>query len=174
MPYAAWPRDRIIQQERTGGLVRQELTCLFLSPSEPTGYWDDIFVIVDHICGCVAAQMGVPLECRRLAGAATDASIKSNPWAALVSSDLIVADITGRDGIVMFELGVASACVDKRSVVILAENLAAPPIFDIHAACQIGYVRSREGFQQLVLQLLPFIQRTISQTAGAKSHRRSG
>ncbi|MCX6620955.1 MAG: hypothetical protein NTY38_07715, partial [Acidobacteria bacterium] len=77
---------------------------------------------------------------------------------------LVIADITGCNGNVMFELGVAAAWLDKDRVVIIREDRQDEPrLFDINPARQVDYTKSPLGFQGLQGKLLSLIQDAIAQ-----------
>jgi hypothetical protein len=80
-------------------------------------------------------------------------------WQDIRTADLVIADITGRNGNVMLELGVASAWLDKERVIIIREDDPGEGwLFDINPARQIAYTRSPSGFASLMSRLAMLIQ----------------
>ncbi|MCC6394531.1 MAG: hypothetical protein IT167_28305 [Bryobacterales bacterium] len=119
--------------------------------------------MIARICEELGKGMGVPLRCRRAVDVVSAGIIHPEIWRDILSADLVIADITGRNGNVMFELGVAAACLDKERVIIIREDRSDEPrLFDINPARQLDYTRTLSGFQQLASRLVVLIQDGIA------------
>jgi hypothetical protein len=71
-------------------------------------------------------------------------------WQYLKRTDVIVADVSGQNGNVLLELGVAAAWRRKEQVIILREESADEKhLFDINPARHIEYTRTSSGFALL-------------------------
>jgi hypothetical protein len=71
-------------------------------------------------------------------------------WQQIKRADVIVADVSGQNGNVMLELGVAAAWREKDQVIILREeNPDEKYLFDINPARHIEYARTASGFEVL-------------------------
>ncbi len=82
----------------------------------------------------------------------------------------MIADITGGNGNVMFELGVAAAWLDKERVIIICEDRQDEArLFDINPARQVDYVRSPRGFVELQAKLGKLIQDGVARAPFEKA-----
>jgi hypothetical protein len=107
--------------------------------------------------------MGVRFRCRRAVDIVSAGIIHPEIWQDIRTADLVIADITGRNGNVILELGVAAAWLDKDRVIIIREdNPEEEWLFDINPARQITYVRSASGFTNLWSRLGMLIQDAIA------------
>jgi hypothetical protein len=115
------------------------------------------------VCEQLGKAMGVQFRCRRAVDIVSAGVIHPEIWQDIRTADLVIADITGRNGNVMFELGVASAWLDKDRVIIIREdNPEEGWLFDINPARQIAYTRSPTGFAHLMSRLGMLIQEAIA------------
>jgi hypothetical protein len=74
----------------------------------------------------------------------------SRDWQQIKQADIIVADVSGQNGNVMLELGVAAAWRDKEQVIILREEKPEEKhLFDINPRTHIEYTRTSSGFEVL-------------------------
>lgn len=145
MTQSVWPYDHTLDDNAEKQLG--ELWCFVICPSRPPEYWDELFALVDGVCQQIAKDMGVPIRCRRAVDIVSAGIIHPEIWQDIRSADFIVADVTGSNGNVMFELGVASAWLDKERVIILREDRPDEPrLFDINPARQVDYRRSPQSF----------------------------
>ena len=163
MSQSVWPYDHARRDSYGAEKALGDLWCFVICPANPPAYWDDLFAMIAYICEQLSRHMGVPLRCRRAIDVVSAGIIHPEIWQDILSADLIVADITGRNGNVMFELGVAAACLDKERVIIIREDLPNEPrLFDINPARQLDYTRSPSGFSQLASKLVALIQDGIA------------
>jgi hypothetical protein len=99
---------------------------------------------------CEEIRIGLQLEdfqCLRSDGIASAGVIHPEIWQQLKSADVIVADVSGQNGNVLLELGVAAGWRRKEQVIILREsNPDEKHLFDINPARHIEYSRTTSGF----------------------------
>jgi hypothetical protein len=97
----------------------------------------------DHIAA-VAQSMG--LTCLRADDVFAQGSLMNNMWAHIALSKVIVADCTGRNPNVFYEIGLAHAI--GRAVVLITQDAGDMP-FDLRHLLFIKYDRSRKGLADL-------------------------
>ena len=162
MSQSVWPYDHARLDTYGGEKPLGYLQCFVICPAHPSDYWDDLFTMIASICDSLSGHVGVSIRCRRAVDVVSAGIIHPEIWQNILSADLIIADITGRNGNVMFELGVAAACLDKERVIIIREDVANEArLFDINPARQIDYTRSPSGFPRLYSKLLNVIQEAV-------------
>jgi hypothetical protein len=163
MTQSVWPYDHGQQDSYSAGKALGELWCFVICPSSPQPYWNDLFVQIRNVCEQLGKHWGVPFRCRRAIDILSTGVIHPEIWQEIRAADLIIADITGRNGNVMFELGVASAWLDKDRVIIIREdNREEARLFDINPARQLDYTKSPSGFVTLMSNLGDLIQEAIA------------
>jgi len=163
MTESVWPYDHGQQDSYSAGKAIGELWCFVICPARPSLYWDDLFTHISSLCQQVSRQWGVDFRCRRAVDILSTGIIHPEIWQDIRAADLVIADISGRNGNVMFELGVASTWLDKDRVIIIREdNPDEPRLFDINPARQLDYTRSPSGFSNLMSKLGDLIQEAIA------------
>ena len=163
MTQSVWPYDHARLDAYGAEKALSDLRCFVICPVNPSAYWDDLFAMIENICHELGRRFGVSIRCRRAIDVVSAGIIHPEIWQDILSADFIIADITGLNGNVMFELGVAAACLDKERVIIIREDLPNEPrLFDINPARQIDYARSPSGFSQLDAKLFALIQDGIA------------
>jgi hypothetical protein len=163
MTQSVWPYDHGQQDSYGTGKEIGELWCFVICPATPHSYWDDMFGRISNLCDQMSKHWGVPFRSRRAVDILSTGVVHPEIWQDIRTADLVIADITGRNGNVMFELGVASAWLDKDRVIIIREdNPEKPRLFDINPARQLDYTRSPSGFVNLLSNLGELIQEAIA------------
>ena len=163
MTQSIWPYDHAQQDSYSAGKALGELWCFVICPAKPSAYWDDLFAQINGVCDQLGKHWGVPFRCRRAVDIVSAGIVHPEIWQDIRAADLVIADITGRNGNVMFELGVASAWLDKDRVIIIREdNPEEPRLFDINPARQLDYTRSPGGYLNLLSKLGNLIQEAIA------------
>ena len=109
MTQSVWPYDHGRQDSYGAGKEIGELWCFVICPAKPSSYWDDLFGRICGLCDQMSKHWGVPFRCRRAVDILSTGVIHPEIWQDIRTADLVIADITGRNGNVMYELGVASA-----------------------------------------------------------------
>lgn len=162
MAKSVWPCDTWIDAiAPTRDL--NKLTCFLLSPFRPKERWDDLHQLVRSVCEAVGNQLGAQFECVRADEITSAGVIHPEIWERIKNADVVVADVSGQNGNVMLELGVASGWRRKEHVVILREaNPDEPHLFDINPARHLEYHRTASGFQKLAQQLSTTLFQALS------------
>jgi hypothetical protein len=86
------------------------------------------------------------LTCLRADDVFAQGSLMNNMWAHIALSKVIVADCTGRNPNVFYEIGLAHAI--GRAVVLITQDAGDMP-FDLRHLLFIKYDRSRKGLADL-------------------------
>jgi len=163
MTQSVWPFDHALEDSYGADKPLGDLWCFVICPAKPPAYWDDLFNVINSICTQLGSHLGVAFRCRRAVDIVSAGIIHPEIWRDIHAADLVIADITGCNGNVMFELGVAAAWLDKEKVIIIREDRPDEPrLFDINPARQIDYTRSPSGFQDLANRLFLLIQDGIA------------
>jgi len=155
MPSSIWPFDtlRELPPLRDDTAITS-ITCFVASPFKPTERWDDLLALIKHVARLIAADLRIPINCQRADEISSAGFIQAEIWQAIRDADIIICDVTGQNGNVMMELGVAATIRRKESIIILREtDDERPHLFDISPARHIEYCRSFEGYQKLVRDL---------------------
>ena len=149
-----WPFDILNDPRQPERDHPNHLKCFLICPFTPKDVFDDIYVLVQDVCNKVGGQLQCQVECVRADKIASPGIIQSEIWHHIQTEDIVIADVTGLNGNVMIELGVASACRKKEHVIILKEdNPNEKFLFDIGPARHIVYRRTYRGFQDLFQNL---------------------
>lgn len=164
MTQSVWPSDHAKENSYGIDKALDELRFFVICPAKPPDYWDELFTLIRDTCEALGRGMGVTLTCRRAVDIVSAGIIHPEIWRDIRTADLVIADITGCNGNVMFELGVAAAWLDKVRVIIIREDRQDEPrLFDINPARQVDYTKSPLGFHRLQGKLANLIQDAIAQ-----------
>lgn len=151
MSLSVWPYDTFLEpkppiDDRSIGTV----TCFVATPFEPKKRWDDLFNLVQDVTRDVGNSMGVNIQCHRADHIASSGIIHPEIWKALLVSDFIICDVTGQNGNVMLELGIAAAWRKKEHVIILRDKSDEKShLFDINPARHLEYDISFSGIRKI-------------------------
>ena len=150
MTLSIWPHDTALEPDQPLKPFGH-LTCFVASPFQPTNRFDDLFELVKEVCEQLRAGLQLDqFECVRSDVIASAGVIHPEIWHYLKRADVIVADVSGQNGNVLVELGVAAAWRRKEQVIILREeNTDERHLFDINPARHIEYTRTSSGFALL-------------------------
>ncbi|MFC2159235.1 hypothetical protein ACFLQS_00760 [Actinomycetota bacterium] len=150
-----WPHDVFKDLIPSVRENPNHLCCFLICPFSPKESADEIFNVVQSACNVVGKQLGCQVECRRADKIVSSGVIHSEIWHEIQTADVIIADITGLNGNVMLELGVAAAIRRKEHVIILKEeNPEEDFLFDIDPARHLIYKRHLFSEYQEILQKL--------------------
>jgi hypothetical protein len=147
MTLSIWPHDTALEPDLRlkpfGHLV-----CFVASPFQPKSRFDDLFELVTDVCQQLRTTLQLDeFQCTRSDSIASAGVIHPEIWQYLKRADVIVADVSGQNGNVLLELGVAAAWRKKEQVIILREDSADEKhLFDINPARHIEYTRTSSGF----------------------------
>jgi hypothetical protein len=104
-------------------------------------------------------------RCERAIDITSAGVIHPEIWLGIKNADLIIADISGQNRNVTFELGIAAACREKHRVVIIREEDPEEAfLFDINPVRHLLYTRTYNGFQKLEQQLRKIIFESLAAT----------
>jgi hypothetical protein len=154
MTHSIWPRDIAVEVQQQLKPVG-ELTCFVISPFQPKPRFDDLYDLVNGICQEIKNVLQLEsFSCTRSDTITSAGVIHPEIWQQIKQADIIVADVSGQNGNVMLELGVAAAWRHKEQVIILREeNAEEKHLFDINPARHIEYMRTASGFEVLKKKL---------------------
>mgnify|MGYP001616850023 FL=1 len=123
------------------------LACPFDSPEQP-GRAEDLFRFVQSVCDEIGHSVGAQIECVRADRLSAPGTIHADIWKHLELADALLFDVTGANGNVLMELGVAASCRSQDNVVILRDMNDVPRsnfLFDIAPSRHILYARTLTG-----------------------------
>lgn len=95
------------------------------------------------------------LKCQRADDIMASTNVMDDVWQHILSADLIVADLTGGNANVFYELGLAHAA--GIPVVLVAEDINDIP-FDLRQVRTIAYGSSPSGWERLAKQVVQYVQ----------------
>ncbi|TKS62003.1 MAG: hypothetical protein EWM72_00130 [Nitrospira sp.] len=164
MSSSVWPYDTFQEPAPpTHSKSIDPITCFVASPYEPKSKWDDLFNLVQTVAATVGKGIGVPIQCHRADHITSSGLVHPEIWKAIRSSDLIIVDVSGQNGNVMLELGIAASWKRKEHVIILRDkNDEKSRIFDINPARHLEYETTFSGFQKLANDLGNVLSKAIS------------
>lgn len=99
------------------------------------------------------------LTCRRGDDISQPGAILTQIWQSILQARLVVADLSGANGNVLYELGLAH--VLGHEAILLAQNIADVP-FDLRHQRTIVYAMTREGVEALRTSLMAAIQTSLA------------
>jgi hypothetical protein len=158
MPESVWPYDIINDPRVEAPPSPHEITCFVLLRSKPKELWDGLYDLIKTVCDQLKVGLQVhEFKVIRATDIASSGVIHTEIWEGIKKADIVIADVTGHNPNVMFELGVTAAAKDKHRVILIKENIPEPEEeqfpFDIMPARHITYSRTYNGFQKLVSDL---------------------
>jgi len=160
-----WPNDLYPDQVlKISEQSIEQVTCFVISPiSDDKARWDDLLSLITHVCDRIAKNLAISIEVLRADHIVSAGIIHPEIWQRIIASDLIIADISGLNGNVMLELGVAAAWRQKENVIILREaNPEEKLLFDINPARHIEYSHSFGGLEKLKADLFKLIHEALT------------
>ncbi len=158
-----WPFDILKDPRPTERKSPSHLRCFVICPFTPYDIFEDLYLLIREACQRVNLMLTCHIECTRSDKISSPGVIHAEIWHEIQSSDIIIADVSGLNGNVMIELGVAAACRKKEHVIILKEeNPNESFLFDIGPARHIVYKRTFLGFQDLRKRLIQAILTSLT------------
>ena len=150
-----WPYDAFKNPVPSERENPNHLCCFIICPFEPKELADDLFNMVQSVCNIVGNQLVCEIECRRADKIISSGVVHPEIWHEIQTADVIIADVSGLNGNVMLELGVAAAIRKKEHIIILKDdNPKEDFLFDISPARHLIYKRSPFlGYQELIQKL---------------------
>lgn len=141
-----WPRD-CFNIDPPEALAPNEYTCFLIAPFTPEETFQELTEAVRSAIDIVRQTARFEMKLRTANDADQTRPIHPQIWAWIKHADIIVADVTGHNGNVMLELGVASAWRELRNVIIVQEEKQQGGtqeriLFDVQPIKHILYRRS--------------------------------
>jgi hypothetical protein len=102
--------------------------------------FDDVYSVIKDAVSDVSKSAGIAIRCLRADEISTPGLITDQIIEGIGDADLLIADLTGSNPNVMYELGYAHAL--NKPVIILNQDVLKSP-FDVKAFRQVPYDRSR-------------------------------
>lgn len=163
MNSSVWPYDHAGEAFGAGEEYFRKLRCFVLCPTEPRQLFDELFGLIRNICRELGQRLGEPIDCCRAIDITSSGIIHPEIWRGIRNADIVLADISGLNGNVLLELGVAAAWHKKQRVIILRENNPHEArLFDILPARHIEYARTPSGFSKLTDDLFQTLQDLVA------------
>jgi hypothetical protein len=153
-----WPHEVL----QTGGeLPRQDqnqLICFLACAFRPKERADELLNFVQKICDYIGKDIGAKITCIRGDQIPRPGTIHTDIWRYIQLADALIFDLTGLNGNVLLELGVAAAIRPQSSVLVLrdAEDQVEEGriLFDIAPTRHLLYRRSLGGDTQFTGQFV--------------------
>lgn len=142
---------------RARDLLINEQLCFVLMPFSNDQHLQEIYA--DHVKPAIES---VGLECRRADDIYDTSLIVENIWENIVRSRLLIAELTGRNPNVFYELGIAHTV--GKEVILLAQNMNDVP-FDLRHLRVIIYETTPRGINGLEKQLKATISTVLARPA---------
>lgn len=153
-----WPHEFLAGQVPSVRAPNQ-FRVFIISPFEPKAWMDSIEQLVREACDFMNATFGTtvtgpggkPLDISVRADRIRSAGvIHAEIWESLAHSDVVVADISGLNPNVLFELGAVAVRLPKERVILLREESEAEErAFDLSPVRHHRYTRSVAGIADL-------------------------
>lgn len=146
MSTSVWPKDYLKEPHDIDRESDDHLVVFLISPFKPEERYDNLFKFCKAVCVEVGTLMRATVECIRADSPSTPNVIHQDIWNYIQMSDAIIADVSGQNGNVMFEMGVAASCRDKNNVILIKDSESKDDfLFDISPARHLTYQRSLSG-----------------------------
>lgn len=122
--------------------------------------FDDVYLIIRDATNAVSSSLGIAIECLRADEIAEPGRITDQILKSILDADLLIADISGPNPNVMYELGFGHAL--SKQAIILNQDVHSSP-FDVKGFRQILYDRNR-----LMKECRPSLVTSITDVFGSK------
>jgi hypothetical protein len=133
------------------------LLCFLACPFSPSDKADDLLSFIQCICDEIGRDIGAYVECVRSDKISTPGTVHTDIWKHLELADALIFDVTGENGNVLLELGVAAACRSQDNIVIIREqedlSRSSKFLFDIAPSRHLLYSRKLFGSMEFRGQL---------------------
>jgi len=153
---STWPRDVLRMPKDLQRRSANHLICFLACPFDPPDRADDLLFLIQSVCDEIGGEVGADIECIRADKISTPGTIHSDIWKHLELADALIFDVTGGNGNVLLELGIAAACRSQDNIVILrdeADTKTSKFLFDIAPSRHFLYNRTWAGFSKIRGQL---------------------
>lgn len=136
---------------------RRRSNCFVLMPFAPA--FDDVYASIRDAC----ESPQLLLSCSRADDFYGAGHIMEDILTGILASDYLVADVTGKNPNVFYELGIAHCCKAPSKVIIISQTLEDVP-FDLRHMRVVTYRNDPAGLRKLRLDL----ERALLSDAGAE------
>jgi hypothetical protein len=152
-----WPREVL----QTGGELprhdQNHLICFLACAFRPKERADELMSFVQTICDSIGENIGAKITCIRGDQISIPGTIHTDIWRYIQLADALIFDVTGLNGNVLLELGVAAAVRPQSSVLILRDfedqSEEGRILFDIAPTRHLIYRRTLSGALEFTGQL---------------------
>jgi hypothetical protein len=152
-----WPREVLQTPVELPRHAQDHLICFLACAFRPRDRADDLASFVQGVCNSIGNEIGAQIECIRADQISRPGTIHADIWRYIQLADALIFDVTGLNGNVLVELGVAAAARPQSSVVVLrnAEDQAEEGkfLFDLAPTRHVLYRRSITGYPEFADQL---------------------
>lgn len=149
---STWPRDVLRMPKDLPRRSANHVLCFLACPFDPPDRADDLLFLIQSVCDEIGREVRADIECIRADKISTPGTIHSDIWKHLELADALIFDVTGGNGNVLLELGVAAACRSQDNIVILrdeADTKTSKFLFDIAPSRHFLYSHSWTGISQI-------------------------
>lgn len=155
-----WPSDYLSELHEIERQDANHLIVFLICPFKPEVQFQGLLDFCNSVCEHVGGLIGARVECLRADSFATPNVIHGDIWNHIQMADVIIADVSGTNGNVMLELGVAAAIREKEHVIVIHDRESDYKfLFDISPARHLSYNRtvgSDLQFQEQLTRALLF------------------
>lgn len=151
---SVWPSDFFAEPHEIERQNANHLVVFLICPFSPEEQFQELLTFCNEVCRNVGDSIGANVECVRADSFSTPKVIHEDIWCHIHSADALIVDVSGTNGNVMLELGVAAAIREKEYVIIIHdEDPEYRFLFDISPARHLSYRRSVRGDSRFREQL---------------------
>lgn len=141
-----WPRDVLQTPAELPRHAQDHLICFLACAFRPRERADELASFVQAVCNAIGKEIGAQIECIRADQISRPGTIHTDIWRYIQLADALIFDVTGLNGNVLLELGVAAAARSQSSILVLrdAEDQAEEGkfLFDLAPTRHLLYRRS--------------------------------
>jgi len=143
---SVWPSDFLGEPHEIERQHANHLIVFLICPFRPEEQFRELLEFCNGVCRDVGQLIGATVQCVRADSFATPKVIHEDIWSHIQMADALIADVSGTNGNVMLELGVAAAVREKEHIIIIHdEDSEYKFLFDISPARHLSYRRSVRG-----------------------------
>lgn len=162
---STWPRDVLRTPKDFPRDDANQLLCFLACPFDPPNKRDELLTLIQSVCDEIGHAIGADIGCICADQISKPGTIHADIWRHLQLADALIFDVTGGNGNVLLELGVAAACRSQDNVVVLRDETDAkahPFLFDITPSRHLlynsnswtGFLRIRERLKEALTYAL--------------------
>jgi len=146
MSSSVWPKDILTEPPDIERDHANHLIVFLISPFNPKDVFDEIHQVIQLLCAKIGKAIGAKIDVVRADSVSKPGVIHKDIWTYINGADAIVADVTGNNGNVMLELGVAASYRNAENVIIIRDSDSDEKfLFDISPSRHLMYKRGIVG-----------------------------